>query len=220
VKSDLIKTGSLKGINLLITAGPTWVPIDDVRVISNISSAETGILLAKGLARKKAKVTLFLGPTQKSLIRRNIRLARFVFFDELRHLLIKELKAHKYSIIIHCAAVSDFRPASSVKGKLSSENKHIVLKLLPLPKIIDDIRRLAPDAFLVIFKLETISDSQLIDRARRSLLKHKAQLVVANTLKPKYKAYILNKDKVITSAASKKILAAKLINLLSKTGLR
>jgi len=216
VKSDLINTGSLKGVNLLITAGPTWVPIDDVRVISNISSAETGILLAKGLVRKKAKVTLFLGPARKSLTSKNIRLARFVFFDELRQSLIKELKSHKYRFIIHSAAVSDFRPASYVKGKISSRNKPVILKLMPLPKIVDDIRRLAPGAFLIIFKLEAASDSQLIDRARKSLYKHNAQLVIANRLKPGYKAYILNKNKILASAANKKILATKLINLLSK----
>lgn len=221
MKSDLIDKGSLKGLRLLVTAGPTWVAIDDVRVISNVSSGTTGLLLAKGLARKKARVTLFLGPLgQRPSIGSNIRLKRFVFFDELRQLLIKELEARKYDVIVHCAAVSDFKPAATVKGKISSKKASVALKLVPLPKITDIIRRLAPEAFLVIFKLETASDARLIQRARKAILRHNAQLAIANRLKPQYKAYILNKKSTLACATSKKMLADKLINLLSKTGRR
>ncbi|MBU1999188.1 MAG: phosphopantothenoylcysteine decarboxylase, partial [Candidatus Omnitrophica bacterium] len=53
---------NLKNKKILITAGPTWVPVDDVRVISNSASGETGILLAKRLSGQGAKVTLLLGP--------------------------------------------------------------------------------------------------------------------------------------------------------------
>ena len=54
---------SLKNKRILITAGPTWVAIDSVRVISNIATGETGILLAKRLSLQGAKVTLALGPS-------------------------------------------------------------------------------------------------------------------------------------------------------------
>ena len=57
----------LKNKKVLITAGPTWVPIDNVRVISNTATGETGILLSEKLKNLGAKVTLLLGPTNLSL---------------------------------------------------------------------------------------------------------------------------------------------------------
>ncbi len=56
---------SLNGKRILITAGPTWVPIDNVRVISNIATGTTGVLLAWQTSAQGAKVTLVLGPCEE-----------------------------------------------------------------------------------------------------------------------------------------------------------
>ena len=227
---------------VLITAGPTWVAIDKVRVISNIASGETGILLAEGLARKGAKVTLILGPGEnmsfpapafagvtgesmyldsrfrgndKNIIQNSrVKIIRFRFFKELREAVKKELKAYRYDFIIHSAAVSDFRPVSQTRGKISSD-KPRVLRLEPLPKIIEDIRRLAPSARLVMFKLDAgISDKKLIAIAREALIKNNADLVVANRLEPRYKAYILDGKRIYSRAGSKQEMARNLIACL------
>jgi phosphopantothenoylcysteine decarboxylase/phosphopantothenate--cysteine ligase len=76
---------------ILITAGPTWVPIDKVRVISNIASGETGILLAKEADRLGLDVTLILGPIG-SRFKKTIGVKRFHHFDELHGLIKRELK--------------------------------------------------------------------------------------------------------------------------------
>ena len=47
---------------ILITAGPTWVRLDDVRVITNVFTGKSGVALAESLARKGHTVTLLLGP--------------------------------------------------------------------------------------------------------------------------------------------------------------
>ena len=52
----------LKNKKILITAGPTWIPIDKVRVITNIFKGRLGIIIAKEAIKRKAKVTLLLGP--------------------------------------------------------------------------------------------------------------------------------------------------------------
>src|SRR5688572_28683469 len=52
----------LSGRRILVTAGPTWVPIDAVRHISNASSGRTGIALSAGFAEEGAEVVLLLGP--------------------------------------------------------------------------------------------------------------------------------------------------------------
>jgi len=82
---------SLKNKRILITAGPTWVSIDKVRVLSNTASGATGILLSQALAAKKSKVTLLLGPVGNFSVGKNIKLLRFKSFDELKKALVGEL---------------------------------------------------------------------------------------------------------------------------------
>ena len=205
---------NLKNKRILITAGPTWVPIDRVRVITNIATGETGILLAKKLQDSGARVTLLLGPVTARSLNKKINIIRFKFFDELRDIIKKELGAKKYDTVIHSAAVSDFKTRAYFPGKLSSDKIHN-LKLVPLPKIIRDIRALSPKAKLVMFKLEAgISDQVLIKRARESLAAYGADLVIANRIYPKYKAFILDRKKVYSRADSKKGLVKNMVNLI------
>ena len=187
--------------------------IDDVRVISNIATGETGILLANHLAQGKAKVTLIIGPVNVGSINKKIRLINFKFFGELRDIIKKELRTHKYEVIIHSAAVADFKPKHQVKGKISSNHPR-VLRLIPLSKIIRDIRRLALSAKLVMFKLECgVSDAILQQRARIAADKFKADLIVTCRLNP-YRAFILSKDGKPIFARSKVDLTRKVAKLI------
>lgn len=198
---------------ILITAGPTWVAIDNVRVISNIATGETGILLAERLERLGACVTLILGPIGACCLNKKIKILRFKFFDELQDIIKKELKNKKYDIVIHSAAVSDYKPERFFKEKISSD-KVFDLKLKPLPKIIEDIRRLAPRAKLVMFKLESgVSDTTLIKRAKIAQSKVNADFTVANRFNP-YRAFIIDKIGNTISVKSKKELAKELLNRL------
>ena len=179
--------------------------IDKVRVISNIASGETGILLADKLSEQGAKVTLVLGPgnDKNGIQNSRIKIIRFSFFEELRQALKKELKASRYDFIIHSAAVSDFAPQKPINEKLKSGRPYI-LRLKALPKLSADIRRLAPDAGLVLFKLESgIKDEELIQRARKTLADSQADLIVANIIEPRYKSYILDAKKIYSRAGSK-----------------
>lgn len=208
---------NLKNKRILITAGPTWVSIDSVRVISNIASGETGILLAETLIKKQAKVTLILGPiggpacrTGRRRLDQRIHLVKFRFFDELRVQLRKELIAGSYDIIIHSAAVSDFRPKHPLKGKLKSGSS-LSLRLTALPKLVSEIKHVSPKARIVMFKLESaVSDQELIRRSRKALYEKDADLVVANKMEPNYRAYILDKEKIYAKANSKKELTQRL----------
>lgn len=204
------KQNNLRGKRVLITAGPTWAPIDNVRVISNIATGETGMLLAEKLSAAGARVTLLLGPGCGYITQKKIRIIRFKFFDELRQTLRRLLAVSPYDSIIHSAAVSDFRPKTLLQGKLKS-GKSYNLKLAPLPKIADEIRRLAPWAKLVLFKLESgVSDKELIKRSRSALRASGADLIVANRIEPSYKAYILDRDKIYARSNSKEELVDKL----------
>ena len=189
------------------------MPIDSVRVISNIATGETGILLANKFIREGARVTLFLGPVSSCCISKRVKLINFKFFDELRNRLKQELRKNKYDIIIHNAAVSDFKPGKKLKGKIDSRRSY-TLSLSPLPKIAKEIKILNPEAKLVIFKLEPgVPDNALIAKARLAGKKVKAYAVVANRLNP-YRAFITGDDFCLIRARNKKDLTARLTKLL------
>ncbi len=208
----------LNNKRVLISAGPTWVPIDSARVISNMASGQTGILLAKKLLSMGARPTLLLGPGQTGYLDEKIVLKRFTFFNDLKNLILRELKSKKYDIVIHSAAVSDYRPKTRLRKKVDSGNKLWKLKLVPTPKIIELIKKIAPAIFLVGFKYEPEAEKESLLKEGKTLLNlTSAALVVANTRRRgRYQAYVLNREKVCAQAASKKSLANKLVEILAK----
>ena len=111
----------LKGKNILVTAGSTWVPIDTVRVITNIFKGSIGFTIAKVAAGMGANVTLLLGPSfdiSSVVLPKNLKVVRFKFFDELDLLVSEYLKTNKFESMVHSAAVSDFQLAKAHKGKI------------------------------------------------------------------------------------------------------
>jgi phosphopantothenoylcysteine decarboxylase/phosphopantothenate--cysteine ligase len=245
-----VTRSQVKNKKILVTAGPTWVAIDNVRVISNTATGKTGILLAERLSRLGARVTLLLGPAGGCILppypkspssfragmkvgreflpqrrprskeggcgglQKKIKIIRFKFFDELRKIIRRLLTTYHYDIIVHSAAVSDFGPKATLKGKLKSGESYN-LKLAPLPKIADEIRLLAPLAKLILFKLEYgVSDEELIKRSHDALMASNADLTVANRIEPSYKAYILDKNRIYRKADSKERLIQGLITAM------
>lgn len=209
----------LNNKRILITAGPTWVPIDKVRVISNIATGETGVLLAEKLANLSAKVTLLLGPVGFCCLNKNIRVIRFKLFDELRNIVAREVRAKKYDAVIQTAAVSDYAPVKAFSGKLKSGLKNWKLVLEPTSKIIDYIKKLDSSLFLVGFKFEPGANKNiLIVKARLLLRRSRLDLVVANTIaKNKYQAYIINHHQVYGPFITKKNMAGRLVKLIEKS---
>jgi len=198
---------------VLITCGPTWVPIDDVRVISNVSSGEIGHLMAQAFRKRNMQVTVIEGPVTHTLADKKIKVIKYRFFDELAGILKAEL-LKKYAIIVHAAAVSDFKVKGMSKTKIASD-KDITLKLTPTVKLIKDIKRLSPESLLVGFKLESNLNPKDILKSVHSLFTVAGcDLVVANTLKNGYQGYIVNADGTILSKASnKQALAQNLVKL-------
>lgn len=209
---------NLKNKRILITAGPTWVSIDRVRVISNIASGKTGILLAKLADRLGAGVTLILGPVGEVNLNKSISLRRFFYFDQLHNLIKSELKRRKYDVLIHSAAVSDYKPKMAFSKKLKSNIKNLNIELETTVKIAERIKKYATNIFLVIFKLElNLSKNKMIERARKTMREAKADLAVVNTFSNEqpYKALIIDRSKIFCDTDSKEKLANRLLSLIS-----
>lgn len=208
-----------KNKRILITAGPTWIPIDRVRVISNISSGRLGIELSQESQKKGFDTTLLLGPTAQYVQNGKVRIVAFKYFDELRSILKKELRSKKYSAVIHAAAVADYQPTKILKGKISSKNKRLKLILKPTAKIINTIKKISPKTFLVAFKLDLgVTRNTLIKRALEVLNNARADLVIANTfIKKNYLAYIINPEgQILACAQSKSEISQKLLKIIQK----
>ncbi len=202
---------------ILITAGPTWVAIDNVRVISNIATGRTGSLLSKMLAAGAAKVTLLLGPGETSFVDKRVRVIRYKFFDELNRLLKDELKTGVYDAVIHSAAVSDYRPKKVYQRKVSSRLRDWDIKLVPTPKLIDNFTFGAKHLLKVGFKFEPgIPDKRLIAEGKSLRKKSNLNIVVTNTVgKNGYRAFIVAKQ-LIGPLSSKAQMARRLCKLLGE----
>ena len=179
---------------VLITAGPTWVPIDKARVISNIASGQTGFILAEKLKKLGARVTLILGPGYFCGHQTGIKIIRFKYFAQLKRLLKNELIKGGYSAVIHTAAVSDYQPQGAVRNKISSHLKNLKINLIPTEKLISSFKIYGSNLFSVGFKFEpTATENKLLKEAKTLLRKNKLNLVVANSNKnADYRAYILD----------------------------
>ncbi|MGI0010345.1 MAG: bifunctional phosphopantothenoylcysteine decarboxylase/phosphopantothenate--cysteine ligase CoaBC, partial [Nitrosopumilaceae archaeon] len=174
-------SSKLRGKKVLITAGPTIEYIDPVRVITNQSTGKTGVLLASELVSAGAKVTMIYGPG-KELPPKGVKLIRVETSQEMFDAVRKEMK-QKFDIVITSAAVSDYIPEKSNATKIKSDQNKIMLKLKRTPKIIDQIKKIQKNVFLVGFKAETnIPKGKLINKARKKLEESNANFIIANDI--------------------------------------
>jgi phosphopantothenoylcysteine decarboxylase / phosphopantothenate---cysteine ligase len=171
----------LKGKKVLITAGPTIEYIDPVRVITNQSTGKTGILLASEFVSAGSKVTMIYGPGIE-IPPKGVMVIRVETSAEMSDALRKEMK-QKFDIVILAAAASDYTPEKPKRTKLDSDLLRISLKLKRVPKMINDIKKIQSDVFLVGFKAEAnVSKRDLIEKAIEKLRQSGCDLVIANDI--------------------------------------
>ena len=207
----------LQNKKILITAGPTIEYIDPVRVITNLSSGKTGILLASELVSRGSQVTMVYGPgIEKSP--NGVRTINVKTSKEMFDVIKKELKK-KYDVVIMAAAVSDFTPMKINKNKIKSKKEYLTIRLKQSPKILDSIKNIQKNALLIGFKAEAdISKKELIKSARQKLNESNADIIIANDIGKKYQkntnyneVVIVDSKKSISSGRKKKEKIVKLI---------
>lgn len=175
--SDFLKgkKKDLTGKKILVSAGPTYEPIDDVRFIGNYSSGKMGFQLAKAALSRGAEVTLVSGPTSldaPSQIKRiNVLTAK-----EMLDAVISE--SNGKDCIIMSAAVADFKPKEKVKGKIKKEKSvNLVIETEKTADILEFLGKNKNNSFLVGFALETNDE---IENAREKLREKNLDLIVVN----------------------------------------
>ncbi len=166
----------LSGVQVLVTAGPTYEKIDPVRFIGNRSSGKMGYAIAKAAVQRGADVTLISGPssleTPQGVQRIDVESAAEMFGAVQR-----EYERHQF--IIMAAAVADFRPASSEKKKIKKTNDRDVpeIKLEQTDDILKFIGDHKDERTVIGFALETENE---LAHAREKLEKKKLDYIVIN----------------------------------------
>jgi phosphopantothenate---cysteine ligase (CTP) len=174
----------------VVTAGPTFEPLDEVRRLTNFSTGRLGTELAEFLVSRGHDVTLFRGEQSTWTQSMKARLVAFTTTTDLR----EKLKAiGKCDAIFHAAAVSDFAfgkvwqrtPAGEVipvkGGKISSRLDGLFVELVSTPKIIAELRAWFPEAFLVGWKFEVDGDrDQAAESGRKQMAECRTNACVVN----------------------------------------
>ena len=171
------------GMKILVTAGPTLEYIDPVRVITNKSSGLMGVEVTREALLRGAEVTVIYGPGTATPPK-EARVIHVETTEEMYKAVVSELKSQKYDVIIATAAAADWMPKKHYDYKVPTrETSTLNVKLEHTPKIIDVVKKIIPEAFLVPFKAEyNVSDKELIKNAYERLKTAKADLIVANDL--------------------------------------
>lgn len=167
------------GKKILVTAGPTYEPIDPVRFIGNHSSGKMGVEIADTLAAQGAEVTLVIGPSsvknrEKSVIRIPVQSA-----EEMYQACISRFPEMDSAIL--AAAVADYRPKTAFDSKIKKLTEEYTLELVKNPDILASLGKIKKEnQILVGFALETNNE---IEYATGKLEKKNLDFIVMNSLK-------------------------------------
>ena len=168
----------ITGKKILITAGPTYEPIDPVRFIGNHSSGRMGFALAESLAELDASVVLISGPTSLRISNANITTISVTSAEEM-YLECMHYYPEMDGAILS-AAVADYRPARYAEKKIKSSHKNLVLDLEPTRDIAEQLGKIKKDhQFLVGFALETDKETA---NACKKLKRKNFDFIVINSL--------------------------------------
>ncbi|HSL12871.1 MAG TPA: bifunctional phosphopantothenoylcysteine decarboxylase/phosphopantothenate--cysteine ligase CoaBC [Nitrososphaeraceae archaeon] len=181
----LSKKKVLSEKNILVTSGGTMEYIDPIRVITNLSSGKMGNAIIKHSLELGANVTHIVGnftTVPFSSNSSNLETIKVNTSDEMYTRVISEISSKKYDIVIFAAAVTDFKLLQIHKKKIPSQISHSInLELVPTKKIIDEIKLIDKNIFLVGFKAYfDVSNTYLINKAKKKLKECNADIVVAN----------------------------------------
>ena len=206
-------TGVMQGKKVLITAGPTYEPIDPVRFIGNHSSGKMGIALARAMQEQGAIVYLILGPVaiQDPVGMQVMRVTTALEMFEATKAVFKEC-----DIVIMTAAVADFRPARSLDTKYKKQAGQAppVIELQENPDILAYCgQQKRKDQTIIGFALET---DDAINNAQKKLVKKSANIIVLNSLQDKGAGFGEDTNKVTLLNDRQQIIP---LDLMSKTDL-
>jgi phosphopantothenoylcysteine decarboxylase/phosphopantothenate--cysteine ligase len=174
VEALLARARDLAGRRLLVTAGPTYEPLDPVRFVGNRSSGRMGFALAEAAAARGARVVLVTGPTHLAPPA-GVECVRVETTQEMYEAVLA--RAAGADAVIKAAAPADYRATQVAPSKIKKGREVLTLELTPTPDILAELSRRKGASVLVGFAAET---EEVVANAREKLRKKNLDLVVAN----------------------------------------
>ena len=208
IETFLKKKKPLANKKILITAGPTYEPIDPVRFIGNRSSGKMGFELAKEAIKLGANVKLILGPNSLNLESYYGKLINVSTAEEMHKQTILYFK--NSDIFISAAAISDFKPRSIGTNKIKKEKKPKHIKLEPTKDTLLEVSKIKNNQIVVGFALETDNE---YENAKTKLKQKKLDAIILNSLRDKSSGFDFDTNKI---SYIKKDGSVKKFNLKSK----
>lgn len=197
LEADLESKLPLRGKKMLVTAGPTYEPIDPVRFIGNHSTGKMGFDIAKAAADEGAEVILVTGPTHLQMTHSSVKVVNVTSSEEMYH------ACHEYfdnvDAAVAAAAVADYRPKYVAPQKIKKSDSNLTLELEKTKDILSSLGEKKKNQFLIGFALETENE---IENAKLKIKKKNLDLIVLNSLndegagfgKPTNKVTFIDKD--------------------------
>jgi phosphopantothenoylcysteine decarboxylase / phosphopantothenate---cysteine ligase len=166
------------GKKIMVTAGPTYEPIDPVRYIGNNSSGLMGKAIAEACADRGAEVTLICGPIKTEVSNSNIKIINVSTAEQMYESCLKY--SAKMDITVMAAAVADYTYKKTEKQKIKKGKKTLTIQLEPTIDILSELgKRKTKKQILVGFALETENE---IENAKSKLKNKNLDLIVLNSL--------------------------------------
>ena len=203
---DLSPEQVLSGKKVIITAGPTYEPIDPVRFLGNHSSGKMGYALAKSVLNRGAQVTMILGPNGLDITEKQIEIINVVSGTEMYEA-TKKLHGSA-DIAIFAAAVADYKPVSVATEKIKKASNSMSLELEKTTDIAAAMGAIKKKGQIHVgFALET---EKAEEYAKAKLKKKNFDMIVMNTTKDKGAGFKHDTNKVTVFTDDNQTLAYEL----------
>ncbi|MDR3183856.1 MAG: bifunctional phosphopantothenoylcysteine decarboxylase/phosphopantothenate--cysteine ligase CoaBC [Prevotellaceae bacterium] len=192
LQQSVSKKKSLTGVNVLVTAGPTYEAIDPIRFIGNHSSGKMGYALAEEFAARGAAVTLISGPAALKAQHPHITTIPVVSAAEMYNAATAHF--HTAHIAVLCAAVADFTPQHPSETKIKRGTAPLQIQLQPTVDIAAELGRKKTNGQIVVgFALET--DHEL-PNAQKKMTAKNLNMIVLNSLNDEGAGFGFDTNKV------------------------
>jgi len=206
-------------VRFVVTAGPTRESIDPIRFVSNRSSGKMGYAIAEAAVAAGHDVKLISGPASIAAPD-SVGFVSIVTSHELHDAVHRAVR--DCDVLVMCAAVSDFKPATVERQKIPKRKTPFAIELIPTRDILASLPK-ERNYFVVGFAAET---HELEANARKKLLAKNCDMIVANDVS-RSDSGMESDDNEVTiffregapekiSRASKKIIARELVKIISK----
>lgn len=200
ISEYFLNKATLKNINILISAGPTYESIDPVRFIGNHSSGKMGFALANEAQKRGANVELVSGPvnleTPENVIRTNVKTAQ-----QMKKEITDRFK--NIDVLIMSAAVADYKPVKEYDNKIKKQDAELNIVLEKTPDILKDLAKIKKKQVVVGFALETENE---LENARQKMKRKNLDAIILNSLSDNGAGfgYDTNKITLITPSENRK----------------